>query len=96
MDLLGHLGQTGDNAQSPNPARDRGSSVRKTPSLLLAWLSASPTQRGAVVRKTIALTNGGLAEPLIQRSAGPAAGSTEWMAATHLKDYIDVSDLGHH
>jgi hypothetical protein len=41
MDLLGHLGQTGDNAQTPDPARDRGSQGRQTPSLLLAWLSAS-------------------------------------------------------
>jgi hypothetical protein len=57
MDLLGHLGQTRCNARSPNPARNRGSSGGKTPSLLLAWLSASPTQRAEVVRETSALTD---------------------------------------
>jgi len=56
MDLLGHLGQTENNAQPPNPTRDGGSSGGQTPSLLLAWLSASSTQREEVVRETSAVT----------------------------------------
>jgi hypothetical protein len=56
MDLLGHLGKTRNYAQPPNPTRDGGPSGGQTPSLLLAWLSASSAQREEVVRETSALT----------------------------------------
>jgi hypothetical protein len=49
MDLLGHLGETRNNAPPPNPTRDGEFSGGQTPSLLLAWLSAPPTQREEVV-----------------------------------------------
>jgi hypothetical protein len=58
MDLLGHLGQAGNNAPSPNPTRDRGSAGGETPSLLLARLSPSQTKREEVVRETRPLTDG--------------------------------------
>src|SRR5579863_8782554 len=57
MDLLGHLGETRNNAQPPNPTRNRGSSGGQTPSLLLAWLCAPPTHREEVVRETRELTD---------------------------------------
>jgi hypothetical protein len=52
MDLLGHLGETRSNAQSPNPTRGRGSSGGQAPTLLLARLSASTTQREEMVQVT--------------------------------------------
>jgi hypothetical protein len=52
MDLLGYLGQTRNNAQSPNPTRGRGSSGGQASSLLLARLSASTTQREEMVQVT--------------------------------------------
>jgi hypothetical protein len=56
MDLLGHLGQTRNDAQPPNPTRGRGAPGGQTPPLLLARMSASPTQRKEVGRETSALT----------------------------------------
>lgn len=56
MDLLGHLSQTSNDAQPPNPARGRGAPGRQTPPLLLARLSASPTQRKEMVGETSGLT----------------------------------------
>jgi hypothetical protein len=64
MDLLGHLGQTRNDAQPPNPTRARGTPDGQTPPLLLARLSASPTQRKEVVRQTSALTT-----PQMKRAA---------------------------
>jgi hypothetical protein len=49
MDLLGHLGETTDDAQPPNPTRGRRPPGRQTPPLLLARLSTPPTQRKEVV-----------------------------------------------
>jgi hypothetical protein len=56
MDLLGHLGQTSNDAQPTNPARGRGTPGGQTPPLLLAGLSASPNQRKEVVLETSART----------------------------------------
>jgi hypothetical protein len=67
MDLLGPLGETRDNAQPPNPTRDRGSSGGQTPSLLLAWVSAPPIRREEVVRETGALADELQPEPPAQR-----------------------------
>jgi len=63
MDLLGHLGQTRNNAKPSNPTRAQGTSGGQTPPLLLAWLSASPTRREEVVRETSALTRGMAVNP---------------------------------
>ena len=49
MDLLGHLGETRNDAQPPNPTRGRGTPGGQTAPLLLARVSASPTQRKEVV-----------------------------------------------
>jgi hypothetical protein len=49
MDLLDHLGQARSYAQPPNSTRGRGTPDGQTPPMLLARLSASPTQRKEVV-----------------------------------------------
>jgi hypothetical protein len=49
MDLLGHLGQAGNDAQPQNQARGPGTPGRQSPPLLLARLSASAAQRKEVV-----------------------------------------------
>jgi hypothetical protein len=49
MDLLGDFGQTGHHAQPPHPTRGRGAQGAQTPALLLARLSASPSERKEVV-----------------------------------------------
>jgi hypothetical protein len=49
MDLLGHLGETGNDTQPPDPTRGRGTRGGQTSPLLLAWMSASQTQRKEVV-----------------------------------------------
>ena len=49
MDLLGHLGEAGNDAQPPDRTRSRGTPGGQTPPVLLARLSASPTERKEVV-----------------------------------------------
>jgi len=56
VDLLGYFGKTRRDAQPPDSTRGRGAQRRQTPPLLLAWLSASPTERKEVVRETSSLT----------------------------------------
>ena len=56
MGLLGHLGETRNDAQPPNPTRGRGAAGGQTPALLLARLSASSTRRKEVVHEPSTLT----------------------------------------
>jgi|SRR5579872_2070791 len=77
MDLLGDLGQARNDAQPPNPTRGRGAPGGQTSPLLLARLSASPTQREEVVREASTLTMPAL--------GGPGAGiarTARYQAAT--------------
>jgi hypothetical protein len=85
MDLLGRLGETRNNAQPPNPTGDRGSSGGQTPSLLLAWLSAPPTQREEVVRETGALADGLQPEPPAQRFGVPSEELRNIVSIRYLK-----------
>jgi hypothetical protein len=94
MDLLGHLGKTRYDAKPPNPARDRGSPGRQTPSLLLAWLSASPTQREEVVRETSALADGLRPEPPAIYPSGARLTGVRGQGRTHLT--WDIGPSGQH
>lgn len=57
--MLGYIGETRNDAQPQNSTRGRGAQGGQAAPLLLARLSASPTQRKEVVGETSALTGVG-------------------------------------